>query len=141
MENNKYKGTMYERFDSRLTDRMFAADHLVKKLEYLSNHIDKDHLSSSMAFLQQLEYDLVHKCVTPHFKLTYQDSSKASDMLLSLLFQARRIYNETYKAWLESRVGSTSTLEICINDLSQKIYEREDFRNVLSSMNYERRIY
>ncbi|MCR5312219.1 MAG: hypothetical protein K6E54_00975 [Bacteroidaceae bacterium] len=138
MEYNKYKGTMYERFDSELTDRMFAADHLIKKLEFLNDNIDDEHLTSNMSFLRQLEHDLVSKCVTPHFKLTLQDEKNASDMLLSILFQVRRIYNEIYKSWLESRTGSTPTLEICVNNLSERIYEKEDFRKVLSNMKYNK---
>ncbi len=140
MENNKYKGTMYERFDSKLTDRMFAADYLVKKLEYLLENIDHDRLDSNVMFLKQLERELVMKCVTPHFKLTMCDDKKASDVLLSLLFQVRRIYKEIYKSWLESRTGSTPTLELCVNDLSQRIYEKDDFRSILANMNYRRNI-
>lgn len=140
MENNKYKGTMYERFDSKLTDRMFAADYLVKKLEYLLENIDHDRLDSNVMFLKQLERELVMKCVTPHFKLTMCEDKKASDVLLSLLFQVRRIYKEIYKSWLESRTGSTPTLELCVNDLSQRIYEKDDFRSILANMNYRRNI-
>ena len=140
MENNKYKGTMYERFDSKLTDRMFAADYLVKKLEYLLENIDHDRLDSNVMFLKQLERELVMKCVTPHFKLTMCEDKKASDVLLSLLFQVRRIYKEIYKSWLESRTGSTPTLELCLNDLSQRIYEKDDFRSILANMNYRRNI-
>ncbi len=131
---------MYERFDSKLTDRMFAADYLVKKLEYLLENIDHDRLDSNVMFLKQLERELVMKCVTPHFKLTMCDDKKASDVLLSLLFQVRRIYKEIYKSWLESRTGSTPTLELCVNDLSQRIYEKDDFRSILANMNYRRNI-
>ena len=131
---------MYERFDSKLTDRMFAADYLVKKLEYLLENIDHDRLDSNVMFLKQLERELVMKCVTPHFKLTMCEDKKASDVLLSLLFQVRRIYKEIYKSWLESRTGSTPTLELCVNDLSQRIYEKDDFRSILANMNYRRNI-
>lgn len=140
METNKYKGTMYERFDSKLTDRMLAADSLVKKLEYLTDHIDSESLSSCMPFLKQLEYDFVSKCVTPHFQLTLKDEKSASDQLLSILFQARMVFMEIRDAWLSSRTGYTPELELCINDLDKQIYDKEDFRLVLNNMNYKRYI-
>lgn len=140
METNKYKGTMYERFDSKLTDRMLAADYFVKKLEYLNEHIDNESLSSSMPFLKQLEYDIVSKCVTPNFHLTLKDENNASDQLLSILFQARKVFMEIRDAWLSSRDGYTPTLEHGINDIDKQIYDKEDFRLVLNSMNFKRYI-
>jgi len=134
MENNKYKGTMYERFDSTLTDRMLAADHLVKKLEFLNEHLDSERLSSSASFLEQLELDLVRNSVTPHFRLTHTHGKCASDLLQSILFQARRIFNEIRYAWLSSRECYTPTLELCVNNLSQRINEKDDFRVVLNRM-------
>ena len=140
METDKYKGTMYERFDSRLTDRMLAADYFVKKLEYLNDHIDRESLSSSISFLKDLERDIVSKCVTPNFKLTLKNEDNASDLLLSILFQARMIYMEIRNAWLSSRDGYTPALEHGMQEISQQIYNKENFRVVLNNMNYKRNI-
>ena len=140
METDKYKGTMYERFDSKLTDRMLAADCFVKKLEYLNDHIDHESLSSSMSFLKELERDIVSKCVTPHFRLTLKNADNASDLLLSILFQARMIFKEIRNAWLSSRAGYTPVLELGMQEISQQIYSKENFRVVLNNMSYKRNI-
>jgi len=140
MQTDKYKGTMYERFDSKLTDRMLAADFFVKKLEYLNDHIDHESLSSNLTFLKDLEKDFVTKCVTPHFHLTEKNDENASDLLLSILFQARMVFKEIRDAWLSSRAGYTPALEVGLQDISEQIYSKENFRLVLNNMNYKRNI-
>ncbi|MBO4663411.1 MAG: hypothetical protein J5663_03250 [Bacteroidaceae bacterium] len=140
METEKYKGTMYERFDSKLTDSMLAADNFVKKLEYLNDHIDHESLSSSMSFLRDIEKEIVNKCVTPHFKLTLKNEDNASDLLLSILFQARMVFKEIRNAWLSSRAGYTPALELGLQQISEQIYEKDNFRLILNNMNYKRNI-
>lgn len=140
MNTDKYKGTMYERFDSKLTDRMLAADFFVKKLEYLNENMDSESLTSDISFLKELEHDFVKKCMTPHFHLTVKEDENASDLLLSILFQARMVFKEIREAWLSSRSGYTPALELGLQEISQQIYDKENFRLVLNNMNYKRNI-
>ena len=140
METDKYKGTMYERFDSKLTDRMLEADNFVKKLEYLNDHIDHESLTSSMSFLREIEKTIVSMCKTPHFCLTLKNEDNASDLLLSIIFQAKRIFMEIRNAWLSSRAGYTPVLELGMQEISRQINSKENFRLILNNMDCKRNI-
>lgn len=131
MENSKYQGTMYCHCDSTLTDRMKAADNLVKKLEYIFDNIDKSRLGDCMELLKDVENEIIAKCETPRVHLIRSAAENAESLFRNIIFQVKTIFREIYTAWIAGVQGHTPVYAECMDRVSQKINDEVMFQMVL----------
>ena len=134
MNTNKYEGTMFSHCNSELTDRMLEADSLVKKVEYLQEHLDNDTLESHIEMLKELDRELVSRCVNSRFKLTHETFGNSKDQFMSLLFHLKHVSREIYTAWLAGIKGSTPVFSQCVQEIDNKISRDDAFGRVLNRM-------
>lgn len=123
MNINKYEGTMFSHCDSTLTDRMLEADRLVKKLEFLNDHLDTEVLDELASVLNELDRRLVEKCVTPRFKLVHESFNNPKDLFRSLLFHIKHVYREIYTAWVSGTSSYTPVFSDCMHEVDDRISE------------------
>jgi len=133
MENEKYQGTMYSHCNSTLTDRMKAADTLVKNLEYIKEHILPNQLDSISALLKEVEKEILTRCVTPRFHLSSIEYKSTSDLFNNIIYHLKAISHEIYTAWVAGVQGYTPVFSDCVNDISQKIQNEMICQYVLSN--------
>lgn len=132
MDSNKYQGTMYCHCNSTLTDRMKEADMLVKNLEYIYEHIDKSQLSAYEGLLNDVEAELMTRCVTPRFHLTQFISSSTDELFKHIIYHVKAVFQQIYTAWIAGVPGYTPIFSECMTDVSQKINSELAFQRVLS---------
>jgi len=136
METNKYTGTMFCHCDIALTDRMLAADTLVKKIEFLIEHLDADVLSPYFGMLTELDKKLVEKCVTPRFQLVHKTYGKAIDQFYSLLYHIKYVFREIYTNWVSGTTGYSPIFAESLSEIDNRLTKEETFRNILNGMNH-----
>lgn len=135
MENNKYAGTMFEHFDSILTDRMLAADSLVKKIEYLQEHVDQDTLNECSDMVRELDQRLVERCATPRLHLVHENCSNAFEQFRSFLFHIKHVFREIYTSWVSGVIGHTPVFSECVLEIDNRISQDERFKTLLRNTN------
>jgi len=133
MDNGKYQGTMYSHCNSALTDRMKAADTLVKNLEYIKEHILPNQLESIVSLLKEVEEEIVTRCVTPRFRLSSSSYNSTSDLFNNIIYHVKAVFHEIYTAWVAGIQGYTSLFADCVDDISQKIQGEMVCQYVLSN--------
>ena len=134
MEMNKYTGTMFSHCDSTLTDRMLAADTIVKKIEFLLEHLDAEHLNAYGSMFTELDKSLVEKCVTPRFRMVHETFGKASDQFRSLLYHIKYVFREIYTNWVSGVTGYSPVFAESLIEIDRRISREEAFVRVLNGM-------
>lgn len=134
MNTNKYEGTMFSHCDSILTDKMLEADSLVRKVEYLHEHVDPATLSELSGLFTELDRRLVEKCVTPRFRLVHETSSNPHDQFRSLMFHIKHVFREIYTSWVAGNNSYTPVFSDCMHEIDRRISQEEKFRRVLMRM-------
>jgi len=123
---------MFSHFDSVLTDRMIAADSLIKKVECLLTNVDSLTQDSLYSMIARLDNALVERCVTPHFKLTNNVCSNAKEQLTSLLFHIKHVFREIYTSWVSGVTGYTPMFAGCLSEIDNVISHEVQLKKVTS---------
>lgn len=138
MEINKYENTMYQRFDSKLTDRMLAADTLVKKLVYIKEHSTAPEIASHIVTLKKIDQCLSVGCNDLGMDITDLNSDAVNCVRFfnSIVYRVKNIYNKIYVNWLSGEEGNSLMFANSINEIENVIATDPEFVLVLSGGNF-----
>ena len=134
METNKYAGTMFSHCDSTLTDRMLAADRLIRKIEFIQEHADNETIELHSTLFEELDKQIVERCVTPRFKLKHETFSNAIEQLRSLLFHIKHVFREIYTSWVAGNTHFSPVFSECVSEIDKRICQQHELRMILCNM-------